>query len=121
MSTGEFIHTISARFRKAREDLGVSREKLGAALGVSADTIKNWENVGRPELPSSVALATLQAAGADVKHILGLPTPIDSAEQDRAGYELSPARKAAAQISMMDLKQADAELLLAMARRLANP
>lgn len=118
MSTGEFIHSISKRFRKAREDLGFSREKLSAALGVSADTIKNWENDSRRELPSAAALAMLQAAGADVHHILDLPAPVNGAEQDRADNELSPARKAAAQISTMDLTEEDATLVLALARRL---
>lgn len=120
MSTGELINTIPKRFREERERLGFSRPELALALEVTQDTVKNWE--GKTSSPNAVALAKFQSLGADVFYILtGSRTVPESIEQGKKGYELSPARRLAIKVGIMHLSDEDADLLLAVARRLAKP
>lgn len=40
------------RFRDARDELGIGREKLAFKLGVSSGTVENWEAGKLPSLPN---------------------------------------------------------------------
>lgn len=88
------------------------------ALEVTQDTVKNWE--GKTSSPNAVALAKFQSLGADVLYVLtGSRAVLEGIEQDREGYKLSPGRRLAIKLAIMHLSEDDANLLLAMARRLA--
>lgn len=118
-STGKDFSLFAARFREERERLGFSQPELGKLLGADKKTLYNWEK-GK-SVPDSADLAMFHAIGGDVLYILtGSRTVPEGMEQGREGYELSPGRRLAIKLAIMHLSEDDADLLLAMARRLAG-
>ncbi|MBR4727085.1 MAG: helix-turn-helix domain-containing protein [Clostridia bacterium] len=60
---------IGAKLRKARTDAGLSQEKAAEALGVSRQTVSNWENEKTyPDIVSVVRMSDLYAVSLD--HLL---------------------------------------------------
>ena len=81
---------IGAKLRRARNDAGLSQEKAAEALGVSRQTISNWETEKTyPDIVSVVRMSDLYAVSLDhllkeeptVKEPNAKPTYLDYLEE----------------------------------------
>lgn len=107
---------IGARLREERQRLGLTQEIFGAKLGTSGRTIKKYE--GNETSPRANELAVASSLGLDVLYVVtGLRQPLGVAEP-AAPY--SVAADLASHVAMLKLTEPDAELLQAMADRLAQ-
>lgn len=105
----------ATRLREERERIGFSQLDAESLFGISRVT---WGKYERGETtPGADVLTALVAAGADVYYILTSHRMPLGVAQSSAPH--SPADRAAAEIQALTLTEADAELVAAMARRLA--
>lgn len=121
MSTndGGFFPEMGARLKSERKRLGFSQEALCKLIGVKdPKTLRSWESGATA--PTLFDLAEFVSAGADLIYIVSGDRAVPAVTMERTAYERSAYRVAAA-VAEMALSQEDAELLLAMARRLAKP
>lgn len=120
MSTkdGGFFPDIGKRLKSERKRLGFSQESLCKLIGVKdPKTLRSWESGATA--PTLFDLVEFVAAGADVLYIVSGVHAVPSLTMDRAPYA-SPAQRLASEVSSMSLSNEDAELLLAVARRVAG-
>jgi transcriptional regulator with XRE-family HTH domain len=61
-----------SRLRAARDDLGLSREKVAAQLGVSSKTIERWEK-GEPSAPRYRLIELAPIYGVPVEALIAEP------------------------------------------------
>lgn len=118
MSTceGEEIDSIGGRFRAERERLDYTQSALAEELKTTRRTIVKYES--DETSPGAETLALFHSLGADVAYIVtGQRAPAVAVMG--GGDRATPASRAAAEIAGMRLTEEDAQLLLAMARRLA--
>ena len=115
MSTieGEETFGIGARLREERARLDWSQEQVAECVGTSGRTIKKYES--EVTMIGATELRRFGDAGADVLYIVtGRHQPVDLA------HPATAAQRLAAAIASLKLTDADAEQILAMARRLAG-
>jgi DNA-binding XRE family transcriptional regulator len=120
MSTenGKLFPDVGARLREERERLLLSQDAAGKVVGRDKKTIYSWEcgTTG----PTLSQLLSLMQHGFDVGYVLtGKRLPGLVVAEASAEYVL-PAQRIAAEIAGMNLDQDDAEMLLAVARRLCK-
>ena len=60
------------KVKEFREAAGYSQDRLGQILGVSRNTVSNWENGGQIKSPNLMQMVAL--FGCDVNALLGLPS-----------------------------------------------
>lgn len=115
---GDNFPYIGQRFREERERLEFSQKFLCDLFGIKdPKTIRNWES--GISSPTADDLLLFSTQGADVGYIItGTRSPL-GLEQSSAEY-MTPARRAAAEVALMILSDEDAELILALARRLGK-
>ena len=105
--------TIGQRLREERNRLGENQEVFGRLGGVGKHAQINYEKGERS--PDGDYFARIAAGGADVLYIItGMRQSFDNAEK-RSDYH---AVMAASEIAGMALTAEDADVLLAVARRL---
>lgn len=98
----------------------MSRPTLAKAISVSSDTIKNWE-AGNTS-PTALALAALHIGGGDPLYIVtGHRVPSNLVMEDVPPDRLTPAKRAAAQLTSLRLSDVDADLVITLAKRLTQP
>lgn len=113
----ENICTIHQRFREERDRLGLSQAALATWLTTSERTVKNYES-GETS-PKAKDLQRFAEQGADVLYIVtGERQPPKVGEPVATYGQPGPL---AARIGQLKLSDTDAELLLAVAERLAGP
>ncbi len=118
MSTacGEEIFNIGSRLREERTRLGMSQEVFGTRIGTTGRTVKKYE--GNETSPRASELLTASSFGLDVLYVVtGEKTPLGVAEPAPA---YSEAGRLATYIAGLKLSAPDADLLKAMADRLAK-
>lgn len=110
----EEIFVFGRRFREERERLGFTQRGLATRIATTERTIIAYEtDATQPKLGK---LILFYGAGADLLYILtGERQQVDLSKPSTHSERLAAA------IADMELSEADAELLLAMARRLAKP
>lgn len=114
--TSEQILDIGGRLRAERERLALSQRALASRLLTTDRTIKKYE--ANETSIRAVELLQFSALGADVLYIVtGERLPIGCSES-RTAY--SPAERLAEVIFDLKLSEEDAELLKAIALRLAR-
>ena len=105
--------TIGARLREERDRFDLTQEQLGAYLQTSGRTIKKYE--ANETSIRATELFLFSSLGADVLYIVtGNRLPVD------LEHPSTPALRLAAAIAVLNLSDADAEFVSAMARRLAS-
>lgn len=111
------LEKVADRLKEERKNLGFSRQSdMAKVLNMPERTY--WEREAGKVAPDAELLAGICELGGDVTYIVsGTRTPLQ-ARQDRATY--SPAEQLAAEVSRMKLSTDDADLLMALAVRLAN-
>jgi transcriptional regulator with XRE-family HTH domain len=112
---------IGERLKKERQRLCLSQEAFCKLFGVKdPKTLRSWE--AGTTAPTLFDLAEFGARGGDVVFIItGHPQPYLTGSDDLRAAYLTPALRVAGDIAGMTLASEDADLLLAMARRLDNP
>lgn len=109
----EDIGSVGARLKEERDRLKLSQEDLAAHLAISGRTIKKYEANGTSM--RATELLAFSGLGADVLYIVtGRREPVD------LEHPSTPSLRLAAAIAALDLSDADADLIAAMARRLAS-
>jgi putative transcriptional regulator len=69
--TDHRVEVADVDVRAVRKKLGLSQEQFAAAFGVSASTVRNWEQGRRrPEGPARVLLKVIEREPAAVKRAL---------------------------------------------------
>lgn len=118
MSTNkcEQINSIGDRLREVRDDLSLTQADLGAIFGVDRKVVRNYEE--NKTSPRADQLISFQSCGADIVYILtGQRAPL-SLRQESPSY--SPAERLAEMIRTLKLSEVDADILKALALRLAQ-
>jgi transcriptional regulator with XRE-family HTH domain len=112
------MFSIGQRLREERERLALSQDKLGEELGVDRKVIRGYE--GNKTSPRADQLVKMMELGADVIYIIsGRKAPLGVAQPESlAAY--NPAERAAQVIRDLMLSEEDAEMLRALAVRLAR-
>lgn len=106
--------SIGLRLREERVRLGLSQADMGEVMQVDRKVIRYYEE--DKTSPRADQLVELMLQGGDVVYIItGQKLPL-SVHQPMASY--LPRDTVAAEISRMTLNEDDAELLIALARRL---
>lgn len=122
MSTqdGVFFPDTGGRLKQERKRLSLSQEALCTILGIKdPKTLRSWES--GTTAPDMGQLVVLMRHGFDVVFVLtGRRDSAVHVAQSSADYVL-PAQRVAVEIAGLPLEKDDAEMLLALARRLANP
>lgn len=109
--------TIGDRLKAERVRLKYSQEAFGDAVGVGKHSQIRYEKGERS--PDGDYLLKAHGLGADVAYIItGFHAPWGNSVEDEREAYLTPARRLAGEIELMGLAEGDAELILAMARRL---
>ena len=54
---------------------GMTKAEMAATIGVTTDTVKNWQN-GRTEIPASKIVALADVFGVTTDYLLGRPNSI---------------------------------------------
>lgn len=86
-------------------------------MGSGAKTVRNWE--GNLTAPDAEQLGKFFSIGADVLYVVtGCRMPLGTAEG--SSIPLSPGQQAIKRLGTLDLSDADTELLVQLARRLAS-
>lgn len=117
MSTtiGEDLFSIGERLRTERDRLSLSQADLGEIMGVDRKVVRHYEE--NKTSPRADQLVAFMRHGADIWYVLtGKKVPL-SLNEPEASY--LPRDKVALRISRLILNESDAELLMAMAERLA--
>ena len=108
---------IGRRLKEERERIELSQEEFGLRIDTTKRTVVNWETGNSSPNVADLILMGYQI-GVDTNYIVsGRRTPLGIAE-GTATY--SPAEHAAAAIRSLKLTEDDAELVTAMAKRLAK-
>ena len=104
------------RLKEERERIELSQEEFGHQLGATKRTVVNWEACNSaPNLIDLILMGSVLKM--DTNYIIhGQRTPMGVAE-GTAAY--TPAEHAAAEIRSLKLNSTDAEMIVALARRLA--
>ncbi len=109
----EIIFGIGPRFAEERERLGYTQGQLATRLATTERTLIDYESSKTP--PKVPKLLLFWGIGADILYILtGERGPIEE------GDEAPPASNLAAAMIGLTLSEEDADLVLALARRLAG-
>ena len=105
--------SFGTRLKELRKGLDMSQEVLGARLATTGRTIKKYEaNETSMRVTELMALGNL---GADVLYLVtGRHEPVD------LEHPATPAQRLAAAVAALELSDDDADLIAAMARRLAS-
>jgi len=110
------MSSIGSRLREERVRLGLSQPDMGDVMNVDRKVIRYYEE--DKTSPRADQLAELMTHGGDVVYIItGQRLPL-SVHQPMASY--LPRDTAAAAISQLQLNESDAEMLIALARRLST-
>lgn len=121
MSTqdGGVFPDTGSRLKQERKRLSLSQEALCTILGIKdPKTLRSWES--GTTAPDMSQLVVLMENSFDVAFVLtGRRDPAMLVAQSRADYVL-PAQRVAAEIAGLPLEKEDAEILLALARRLSH-
>jgi len=113
----DFLLQVGERLKEERLSLGFkSQDKFADALEIPSRTY--WEREKGKVAPDAEFLAKFCELGGDTMFVLtGQRTPLQIGE---SWSPHSPAEQAAAAIQALRLSLEDSELLIAMARRLAQ-
>lgn len=112
------MFSIGQRLREERERLKLSQEGLGEKLGVDRKVIRNYE--GDKTSPRADQLAVMLDLGADALYIVsGRKAPLGVTDTE-SSVAYKPAERAAAAIRPLVLSEDDAEMVRALAVRLAR-
>lgn len=112
--------TIGDRLRQERQRLKLSQDAFGDAAGVGKHSQIRYEKGERS--PDGDYLAAIAGMGADVLFIITgrhLPYLVMEPTEDAQPY-LAPAQQLAGEIAALTLSTEDADLVLAVARRLCR-
>ncbi|HJW25145.1 MAG TPA: helix-turn-helix transcriptional regulator [Rhodocyclaceae bacterium] len=113
---GEEIFNIGRRLKEERERIGLSQELFGSKICTTGRTIKKYEI--DETSPRATELLRMHGMGVDVLYVItGTRLPIGVASPE-AIY--TPAESLGQFIRSLKLSDDDAELLRAMADRLAR-
>ena len=118
MSTtcGEEIFSIGERLRGERDRLSLSQADLGEIMGVDRKVVRHYEE--NKTSPRADQLVAFMRHGADLWFVLtGKRLPLSACEPEAAYL---PRDKVALRVSRLNLSEADAEMLIALAERLAR-
>lgn len=113
----EIIFGIGGRFASERERLGYTQKQLAGRLGTTERTLIDYESSKTP--PKVPSLLGFWALGADIGYIVTGTRSVPTINEQSAQYR-TPATSLGAVLGGMTLSQEDADLLLAMAKRLAG-
>ena len=112
----EEICLFSPRIAEEMLKTGLKQKKFATRIATSDRTLRSW--LSDATVPNLRDLRMMEGAGCDAWYIYSgekLPTAEDGRNEPP-----SPAERAAAYIASLPLSEADAELLRAMAKRLAT-
>jgi len=103
------------RLKEERERIGLSQEEFGLKLDTTKRTVVNWE--AGNSAPDVFDLIVMGSLSMDTNYIVhGERTPLGVAQLSAA---YTPAERAAAEIRGLKLTRGDAEMVTALAKRLA--
>lgn len=95
---------------------GLKQKQFATRITTSDRTLRSW--LSDTTVPNLRDLRMMEGAGCDAWYIYsGEKSPLSTEGQNETS---SPAERAGAYIASLQLSDADAELLRAMARRMAN-
>lgn len=118
MSSGKDAKNCASgkRLKEERERIGLSQDEFALKLDTTRRTVGNWE--GGNSAPDVFDLIVMGfSLGMDTNFIVrGERTPLGIAE-GKSAY--TPAERAAAAIRSLKLTEEDAEMVTAIAKRLA--
>lgn len=103
---------LGARFREERVRLGYTQKGLATRLCSTDKTLIGYES--GDVLPKLSTLILFHGAGADLGYIL-----VGERQPANLEHPSTPAERLAADIARLDLSEADAALLVSVARRVA--
>lgn len=107
---------FSDRLREERRRLKKNQKEFAALIGMPDRTY--WDRESGNAVPDAEFLATIREHGVDVWYIItGERMPMGDAQ---APVPYSPAEKAAVEVRELTLTEADAEMVTALAKRLAT-
>lgn len=107
---------IGERLKKQRMLLDMSPEEFAAACGVGKSAQYRYESDERS--PDGEYLAKAASLGVDLIYVVSGVTTFVEVKQQRAAY--LPVDRVLQEIASLDLNDADAELLINLAKRLAE-
>lgn len=118
MSTdyGEEIFGIGNRLREERERIGLNQTVFAGKIATSSRTVKAYE--ANETFPRATELLVMHSLGMDIMYIITGGRQGFGVAEPAAPYVV--ATDLASHVAMLKLSEPDAELLRAMADRLAQ-